>query len=269
MLTGIKSKKRLLVLYREDIHRGNLILVNRQYPINDQFKDLEALSLSTGAENQEIILEKSAANMLTQLIRASKAGNLIVPISSYRSLKEQQRIFSESIRENGEEFTFKYVALPNHSEHQTGLAVDVAEKINDIDFICPSFPYEGICQEFRTKAARYGFIERYQQGKEAITGIAHEPWHFRYVGYPHSEIIEKNKFSLEEYMEYLKGFQYGGKHLFYRNGMHDIEIFYMEMQKETCEIYMEEYVPYQVSGNNSDGLIITVWKDSIWRDSHG
>ena len=84
--------------------------------------------------------------------------------------------------ENGEEFTNQFVARPGHSEHQTGLAIDLGLKQPDIDFLRPYFPYKGICQTFRELSTDYGFIERYPAGKEAITGIAHEPWHFRYVG---------------------------------------------------------------------------------------
>ena len=56
----------------------------------------------------------------------------------------------------------------------------------------PDFPYDGICGAFRRTAAAYGFIERYQRGKEALTGIAPEPWHFRYVGTPHALLMDAN-----------------------------------------------------------------------------
>lgn len=81
------------------------------------------------------------------------------------------------------------------SEHQTGLAIDLAENKEQIDFICPHFPYTGICGEFRAAAPRFGFIERYVSGKEQITGIGAEPWHFRYVGYPHSVIMAEKNYS--------------------------------------------------------------------------
>lgn len=73
----------------------------------------------------------------------------------------------------------------------------------DIDFIRPDFPYDGICGEFRKVAPNYGFIQRYTEDKEKITGISHEPWHFRYVGYPHSQIITERGLSLEEYIEFV------------------------------------------------------------------
>ena len=109
-------------------------------------------------------------------------------------------IYTDSLRENGPEFTAKFVAMPGHSEHLTGLAIDLGLRQPKIDFIRPAFPYEGICQKFRELAPAYGFIERYPKGKEHITGIAHEPWHFRYVGTPYSETMAFKGMTLEEYL---------------------------------------------------------------------
>ena len=103
--------------------------------------------------------------------------------------------------ERGIDFARKYVALPACSEHETGLAIDLALNAPDIDFICPEFPRTGICRKFRELAPYYGFIERYQKAKEPITGISEEPWHFRYVGTPHSVVIAEKGLSLEEYVE--------------------------------------------------------------------
>ena len=75
------------------------------------------------------------------------------------------------------------------SEHQTGLAIDLGLASEEIDVIRPNFPYSGVCAAFRKQAADYGFILRYPAGKEAVTGIAYEPWHFRYVGVPHARFM--------------------------------------------------------------------------------
>ena len=93
------------------------------------------------------------------------------------------------------------MALPGCSEHQTGLAIDLGLRGPEVDFLCPDFPYTGPCGDFRRLAADYGFVERYPAGKEPITGIAHEPWHFRYVGVPHAERMAAMGLVLEEYWE--------------------------------------------------------------------
>ena len=103
------------------------------------------------------------------------------------------------------------MAIPNHSEHQTGFAIDVGEKREEIDFICPAFSNEGAGKKFRAQSYQYGFIERYTKEKEEITKIAAEEWHFRYVGYPHSMIIKERGLCLEEYIELLKDYPYGQK----------------------------------------------------------
>lgn len=125
-----------------------------------------------------------------------------MPVSGWRSQQEQQRIWDDSMAEHGETFTRQYVALPGCSEHQTGLAIDLGKAAGYIDFIRPAFPYDGVCGRFRRLAARYGFIERYQRGKEEVTGISAEPWHFRYVGAPHAQLMETNGLCLEEYRDF-------------------------------------------------------------------
>lgn len=262
MKTDIDNNLKKLVLERREIYKGDLILVNRQNPLQDIQPDEYNYQLIPADDRYEgILLKKTAANMLSRLMTACRAGDSMIPVSGFRSTMEQQKLFMDSLRKNGEEFTFKYVAFPNHSEHQTGLAIDMAENKETIDFICPSFPYEGICQSFRELAPGYGFIERYQKGREGITGISHEPWHFRYVGYPHSLIIHTKGFTLEEYIDFLKGYPCEGEHLIFRNGEQIIEIYYLEASTQQTGICIEDIIPYQISGNNVDGFIITIWRN--------
>ena len=166
---------------------NHLLLVNRHHPLPESCTapDLAVIS----PEFPSIQIQSEAAVMLTDLLRTLHAEDRIVPVSGYRTMEEQKQIFSDSLRENGEEFTYQYVAVPGCSEHQTGLAIDLGEKREEIDFIRPDFPYTGICQTFRELAPQYGFVERYPKGKEEVTGIAWEPWHFRYVGAPHAALM--------------------------------------------------------------------------------
>lgn len=259
----ITNNVETISLNQFDIHKGNLILVNKNFPLCQQNTKNDVTLVPVSNTHSEILLASVASNMLKQLFITCNVGNQIVPISGYRTLKEQEQIFANSLKENGEKFTLKFVALPNQSEHQTGLAIDVAENKENIDFICPAFPYDGICQKFRMKAASYGFIERYPKGKEEITGISHEPWHFRYVGYPHSEIIQKNDLALEEYIDFIKTYPYDKKHLLFENIDQQIKIFYVKAASESQNnIVFTDDIPFQVSGNNVDGFIITLWRRS-------
>lgn len=237
-----------LTLEKNSVCSGNLILVNGDFPLEmEMAEDLACVS-------PEIKLQREARTMLNQVLTEIGSADRIVPVSGYRPREEQTEIYESSLRENGAEFTRKFVALPGHSEHETGLAIDLALNQEEIDFICPDFPYDGICGKFRKLAPRFGFVERYPKGKENITGIAQEPWHFRYVGYPHSEIMVSGNLTLEEYIACLRHFSGYSKCLRWRNGF---EIFYVPAGEGT-ELDLPEDCQYEVSGNNVDGCIVTL-----------
>ncbi len=240
------------------IGRGDLILVNARHPVeNMDEKGMVAVDLRF----PEIVLRRNAVNMLQLILKKIAAGSSIVPVSGYRSAKEQEDIYCQSLRDNGEEFTRKYVALKGHSEHQTGLAIDLGLNREPIDFIRPDFPYDGICEKFREAAPHYGFILRYEKEKESITGIAHEPWHFRYVGYPHSAIITENGFAMEEYIEFIKRYREENPLVWHQPHGADIEIYYVPFDGDGTGIALPENRVCRVSGNNADGFIVTLWRN--------
>ncbi len=234
------------------IHSGILVLVNAEHPIRRRERPV----LAPAAPGSDVLLDTRAAAMLTGLISRLGAAGEIVPVSGWRSMREQREIWDGSMAENGTEFTRKYVALPGCSEHQTGLAIDLALRSDNIDFIRPDFPYDGICGRFRALAADYGFIERYQAGKEHITGIAAEPWHFRYVGRPHARLMSDNGLCLEEYVELLRSYPYPERLLETRGGVYEADVGFA-FAKSELEL---PDAPYQISGNNVDGYIYTLWR---------
>lgn len=243
-------------LKKEKIYYGTLMLVNAHYPLKSN--DMKSL-VPADVRFPDILMKRDAANVLQLILEKISAGNSIVPVSGYRSSEEQTAIYANSLKENGEEFTGKYIALPEHSEHQTGLAIDLGLNQKEIDFIRPDFPYDGICDEFRKTAPDYGFIQRYTKDKEEITGISHEPWHFRYVGYPHSKIMGEMGFSLEEYTEFIKSYQDDCRFV-YRALEAQVELYYVPADDDKTQIDIPEQCVYQISGNNIDGFIVTVWR---------
>ena len=100
------------------LHSGNLILVNNAQPLYLEHSGESELTLFCGKE-PGILLEKEAASSLNDLLQAIKGRENILGVSGYRTQNEQRAIYSDSLKSNGPEFTRKYVALPNHSEHQT------------------------------------------------------------------------------------------------------------------------------------------------------
>lgn len=256
-----------IILKQKEIYTGDLILVNRAYKYHEQLSDLSVIgggksNIPLQNPRQKILFERRAGILLNQLMMEIGGWDHIVPVSGWRSLEEQQEIWNHSLAENGVEFTEKYVAVPGHSEHQTGLAVDLGLKQPEIDFIRPYFPYEGICQSFRKKAITYGFVERYPADKEMITQIGHEPWHFRYVGAPHAEIMAEKGLVLEEYIAVLRDFSYGKMPYRFKTDSGEAVISYVKAERTITELEIDDTHPYTISGNNVDGFIITQWRES-------
>ena len=240
-----------MTLCREDVRRGPLILVNQTHPLARSLRP----TLAPAVERDDILLERSAAALLNACVRACGGEREIVPVSGWRSHEEQQRIWDDTMADKGEDFTRRFVALPGCSEHQTGLAIDLGRAARRIDFIRPNFPNHGVCGAFRRLAAGYGFIERYRRDKERLTGISAEPWHFRYVGAPHAQIMLENNLCLEEYAAFLRD---SGARVASVGDGRSARVFYVPCQGETTEIELPEGEA-MVSGDNDAGFIVTLW----------
>lgn len=237
---------------------GSLVLVNPDHPLRRPTPEGHLAPLPAG---RGLYLHRQASSMLDALLKDLEGREDIVPVSGYRSRAQQSAIYRDALREHGQTFTRKFVALPGCSEHETGLAVDLAENRGEIDFLCPSFPQEGTPRQFRRRAADYGFIERYPAGREEITRIAHEPWHFRYVGFPHARIMAEDALTLEEYTHYLRSFPHGGQCLERVCGGRRFSISFVPLPETgRVEIRLPERRPYQLSGNNVDGAVVTIWR---------
>lgn len=245
-----------LELYKKDIYQGALILVNDRYHYDESYTSTPQV------EYLHHFIHHDAFRMLYHFFEKYSFDQDITIVSAYRSSQEQKDIYEESLREHGEEYTKSFVAMPHCSEHETGLAIDFALKQDDIDFICPDFPYDGVCQQLRELSYQYGFVERYTENKQNITHIAKEPWHFRYVGFPHSLIMREKDLCLEEYHDFIKQYSLFNPYTYVVN-QKVIEIFYVPLQQEKRTICLKDHMVYQVSGNNIDGVIITAWRTCL------
>ena len=124
---------------------------------------------------------------------AAADGLSVYPISAYRSYEYQAELYNRYAARDGREEADRYSARPGHSEHQTGLAVDV----NSLAYSFADTP-EGIW--LAAHCAEYGFILRYPEGKEEITGYRYEPWHIRYLGKETARAVTESGLTLEEYL---------------------------------------------------------------------
>lgn len=244
----------------EDGARGTLLLISPEHALRggpEQTKLVPAVD-----ENADVFLEYTAARMLRRTLMDVGAGRRITAVSGYRPHQEQVKIWEDTMRKEGEKFTRTYVAKPGHSEHESGLAVDLAEQREEIDFIRPEFPRSGICRRFRDMAPYRGFVERYLSGKENVTGIGAEPWHFRYVGYPHSVIMTCRGLVLEEYLQFLKEETSPEHPYIYRSGNARTDICYLPLdQWAGKELEWPDNLPALISGTNEGGIVWTRWRE--------
>jgi D-alanyl-D-alanine carboxypeptidase len=245
-----------------EIYTGDLILVNNNIPFhfNNQ-KDLVSVydnkNSSYKVKDKNVLLKqnilKPLNTMMSHYINKTDNKDIII-VSGYRTAAYQQMLFDKKKSEIGEKETKKLVALPGSSEHHTGLAFDLGALSNS--GVMGDFDGTGKQAWFIENAYQYGFIVRYQTEKETITGFVNEPWHLRYVGIPHAQIMKGKNMCLEEYIDYLKQFEYKGKKL----ETDAFEIYFVKADNGKTQIPVPNNKEYTVSGNNVDGFIVTVVK---------
>lgn len=121
-----------ITLSKEQTFWGPLILVNPTHPLRTAQRPH---LVQANSQYPEILMERHAADLLSACIRSVGGTACIVPVSGWRSHTEQQAIWDDTMEQEGETFTRQYVALPGCSEHETGLAMDMALAAPQIDFI--------------------------------------------------------------------------------------------------------------------------------------
>ncbi|MGE7935863.1 M15 family metallopeptidase [Bacillus paramycoides] len=232
----------------EQVYKGNLLLVNKDYPVK---KDSIRSDIINVAQNSELIrgyvvldrnirLSKDIVKKFLNVIDAAgkESVNHFLISSGYRDFQEQRQLY--------EKMGSDYALPAGYSEHNLGLSLDVGSTQKKME----KAPEGKWIEE---NVWKYGFVLRYPKNKSNITGIQYEPWHIRYVGLPHSAIMQKKKITLEEYLDLLKE---------RKEISTDVE-----GKKYTVSYYkvsdrMNVNVPankqYEISGNNMDGVIVTV-----------
>lgn len=179
------------------------VLVNKQYALPEDYapEDLVTVEVPTVLENPEIRqLREVASDALTEMFAAAEEEGIILHArSGYRSYQTQVQLFNSYVENHGEEAANRYSARPGESEHQTGLAMDVtSESANyQLSEEFGSTP-EGIWVE--ENAHEFGFVIRYPEGTEDITGYQYEPWHLRYFGEELALDIYESGLTYEEYL---------------------------------------------------------------------
>lgn len=179
---------------------GNLFLVNRQWMVSEAYEPVD-LEMSD-VPGQVRLMRPEAAEALREMFAACKEeiGVTLLSVSGYRSYTRQSNIYKRKLRsvKGNEAKAQEYVAPPGASEHQTGLAMDIGQKNKETLEI--SFADTEGGKWCRENCWRFGFILRYDESWEEITGYKYEPWHFRYVGKEFSKEIHDAKEPFETWM---------------------------------------------------------------------
>ena len=257
-----------LTVKTTDKFRGNLILVNEDHQYFGGGEDLvsilekndeKGITYFTSVDYTYTILANVYEPMVKMIsdFYSIYSNDTLTIYGSYRTTEFQQQLYDEDLANTGDDKSTR-VAKPGFSEHESGYAFDFSETVNN------DYDGTGDFAWINENCYKYGFVLRYTKEKESITKIQPEPWHFRFVGIPHSYYMTKNNLCLEEYIDLLRKYPYDGQHL---------EI--TDEDKKSYEVYFvasddgaeENNIPvpagkeYDISGNNVDGFIVTVYND--------
>lgn len=247
-----------------DVSRDDrfLLLINREHTLAADWQPVDLLDIAGLAPSTKstLLLRDRAANAYLEMYAAYSAekGLTMRTVSGFRSYSTQKGLFNSRVAsrqkagqsyQNALNNTALYTAYPGASEHQSGLALDLSTS-------------GGLSNNFRaTEQGKwmlahcwdFGFILRYASDKTPITGIAYEPWHYRYVGLPHAWIIRDKGWALEEYMHVLHSLA-EGQYLEYPDLADEDMLYRMYYTKDTTREFADIV---NISSDNCGGYIIT------------
>ena len=234
--------RQIFTIEEEQIYVGNLILINNEVKLQKEPTEIIAVpnNFANNVEIQsEITVHKDLLTPMQDMFKAAEKDGMIhfKLNSGFRTGIDQQKLY--------EELGSQYALPAGYSEHQSGLSIDIGSTEGMMEYTLEA---EWLAQH----APEFGFILRYPENKVEVTGIAFEPWHFRYVGKPHSLIMTKEDLVLEEYLAFIKE---KGEYETTIEGKH-YQIRYVKPEQlkimESLKTNKDE-----ISGDNLGGIIIT------------
>ncbi len=265
-----------LTLDNGRIHDGDLILVNYRYeyvfPTEDVLLQMKPRAEHFQVSTLDVSLRSEALDAFVELtndLYENSGCDGVLVVSSFRGLEKQQEIYQDRLERYGSEYAAAYVADPGFSEHHTGLAMDLSVYVNGESYDIETYP---ATEWFMQNYDRYGYILRYPEHKAGITSINYEGWHYRYVGLPHSIIMDSLDLCLEEYIDYLRDYAYPNALCYdrtdgairtvdaptYTKGASETLIYFVPASEgDTTEVPLAGE-GYSISGNNVDGFVVTI-----------
>lgn len=183
-----------------DLTYDKLIIANKYYNLDENYVNPNLVNIESTYSKNGGKLDNEAYNAFKKLSDDAKNDGLSILIqSAYRSYQSQLTIYNNYVNSNGITWTNKWSAKAGHSEHQTGLAIDVLTKntsslgefVNTEEFIW-----------MKENSYKYGFILRYKEDTTDLTGYGYEPWHYRYVGVDAAKKVYDSNITFDEYYAY-------------------------------------------------------------------
>jgi D-alanyl-D-alanine carboxypeptidase len=245
--TFVMSGQTTAIPISEITDTGYLKLVNREHRMSrEPDRNLFVQAWPTvPVRATYITLHISALNAVSALFdvarNESSIGTLLVG-SGYRNFSRQEQIYNNSTNRD-------FVLPPGHSEHHTGLGIDISAV--GIGMFEIGNTAEG--RWLADNSWKFGLILRYPENRKDVTGVAYEPWHFRYVGQPHAWYMWENDMVLEEYLEFLREI---GENTATLNGREYTVLYQMPFNGM---LQIPQNSEFTVSSDNIGGFIITSW----------
>lgn len=254
----------------KDTYSGDLILVNITHPYVFENTPsavrtpvIESVyakkSSSYSVSNMNVTMDTVAIEAFNKMMDDFYAYNsnkkTIIVTQGTRTYEEQQQMLNLKIEQFGENQTI--AQQPGFSEHHSGLAMDISTYVGGV---MGTFTGENEYSWVFENAHKYGFILRYPQEKEDITGISYESWHFRYVGVPHAQYMYQNSLTLEEYIDILAMYPFESIQLQIATDQANYSVYSVPVVSDGTKVPVPtiDKGEFVLSGDNSGHIIVTV-----------
>ena len=173
-------------------------ITNKSHPIDSGYVPVDLTVVNVNSNGTQYLRQEAASELAKMFAAAHKDGIDLYLVSGYRSYAQQLALYNTYVNTDGKALADSYDAIPGACEHQLGLAVDLSDDNRDHD-IDNSFESTAAYQWLLKHSYEYGYILRFPRGKESITGIAYNPWSFRYIGVEEAKKVYDSGLTLEEY----------------------------------------------------------------------
>ena len=223
-----------------------LKLVNREHALQNALGEADLVNVwpDLPARTSYVTLRETAQRAMVELFAAAGRADVrgLFIASGFRSFEEQRELYQNAADRS-------YILPPGHSEHQLGLAADILAS-DHTDGMANTPEARWLAQN----APQFGLILRYPYEKQEVTGVAYEPWHFRYVGRVHAWIMGRYDFVLEEYIAFLQ------EQALYQTSFDGRTYYILYQRPQNGMISVPEELEFNVSTANTGGFIVTAWR---------